>query len=147
MSAHSNLNVMTPGYWMLFGIAADGVYSKAKVIQVDSALGIAITDPGSQFSTINTAASLQIQATSPAGITKNFSATGLPDGLSIHGATGLISGTDDTQRRVQRSCDRDREQSDGDPDLLMDRAADQYGQRDDPARMVAGHSRIQTSHR
>ena len=93
VSAHSNLNVMTPGYWMLFGIAADGVYSKAKVIQVDSALGIAITDPGSQFSTINTAASLQIQATSPAGITKNFSASGLPDGLTIHGATGLISGT------------------------------------------------------
>lgn len=93
LTAHANPNVMTPGYWMLFGIAADGVYSQAKVIQVDPALGVTITDPGAQFSTINTAASLQIQATSPAGTTKTFSATGLPDGLSIHPSTGLISGT------------------------------------------------------
>ncbi|MCP5556200.1 MAG: DUF1929 domain-containing protein [Verrucomicrobiaceae bacterium] len=93
LTAHANLNVMTPGYWMLFGIAADGVYSQAKVIQVDPALGVTITDPGAQFSTINTAASLQMQATSPAGTTKTFSATGLPDGLSIHPSTGLISGT------------------------------------------------------
>lgn len=93
LTAHANLNVLTPGYWMLFGIAADGVYSQAKVIQVDAALGLTISDPGSQFSTINTAVSLQMQATSPPGTTKVFSATGLPDGLSIHSATGLISGT------------------------------------------------------
>ncbi len=32
--AHPNPNVMMPGYWMLFGIDADGVYSEAQIFRV-----------------------------------------------------------------------------------------------------------------
>jgi hypothetical protein len=41
----------------------------------------------------DSAASLQVQATNSSGGTLSFSATGLPPGLSINTATGLISGT------------------------------------------------------
>ncbi|MEM1293739.1 MAG: LamG-like jellyroll fold domain-containing protein [Verrucomicrobiota bacterium] len=32
--AHPNENVMIPGYWMLFGVQANGAYSEAKIIHV-----------------------------------------------------------------------------------------------------------------
>ncbi|GAA5481528.1 PA14 domain-containing protein [Haloferula sargassicola] len=32
--AHPNANVMVPGYWMLFGLDENGVYSKAKILHV-----------------------------------------------------------------------------------------------------------------
>ena len=52
-----------------------------------------VTNPGAQTSTVNTAASLQIQATDPQGDALTYSATGLPAGLSINSGSGLISGT------------------------------------------------------
>ena len=55
---------------------------------------VTVTAPGSQSTTVNTAASLQIQASdSASGQTLTYSATGLPTGLSINSSTGLISGT------------------------------------------------------
>ncbi|MFG2667056.1 putative Ig domain-containing protein [Streptomyces sp. NPDC048387] len=55
---------------------------------------VTVSNPGSRTSTVNTAASLQIQATDSAGgQTLTYSATGLPPGLSISSSTGLISGT------------------------------------------------------
>ena len=55
---------------------------------------VTVTNPGSQTSTVGTAASLQIHATdSASGQTLTYSATGLPAGLSINSSTGLISGT------------------------------------------------------
>jgi endo-1,4-beta-xylanase len=55
---------------------------------------VTVTNPGSQTSTVGTAASVQIQATdSGSGQTLTYSATGLPAGLSISSSTGLISGT------------------------------------------------------
>ncbi|MER5730658.1 putative Ig domain-containing protein [Streptomyces sp. NPDC002138] len=58
---------------------------------------VTVTNPGSRSSTVNTAASLQIQATDSAGgQTLTYSATGLPPGLSINSSTGLISGTPTT---------------------------------------------------
>lgn len=35
--AHPNVNVMVPGYWMIFGLDANGVHSKAKIVQVTKA--------------------------------------------------------------------------------------------------------------
>jgi hypothetical protein len=58
---------------------------------------VSVGNPGSQTSTVGTAASLQIGATdSASGQTLTYSATGLPSGLSINSSTGLISGTPTT---------------------------------------------------
>jgi subtilase family serine protease len=55
---------------------------------------VTVTNPGNQTGTVGTAVSLQIQASdSASGQTLTYSATGLPQGLSINPATGLISGT------------------------------------------------------
>ncbi|MEZ0109638.1 hypothetical protein ABH920_003652 [Catenulispora sp. EB89] len=56
--------------------------------------GVTVTSPGNQTTTLNTAANLQIQASdSASGQTLTYSATGLPTGLSINAASGLITGT------------------------------------------------------
>ncbi len=57
---------------------------------------VTVTNPGAQTSTVNTADSLQIQASSTGGGALTYSATGLPAGLSINASTGLISGTPTT---------------------------------------------------
>lgn len=56
-----------------------------------------MTNPGTQTGTVGTAASLQVTATDLAsGQSLTYSASGLPAGLSINSATGLISGTPTT---------------------------------------------------
>ena len=58
---------------------------------------VTVANPGSQTSTVGTAASLQVSGTdSASGQTLSYSATGLPAGLSINSSTGLISGTPTT---------------------------------------------------
>ncbi|HTU72333.1 MAG TPA: cellulose binding domain-containing protein [Trebonia sp.] len=58
---------------------------------------VTVTNPGSQTGTVGTAASLQAKASdSGSGQTLTYSASGLPAGLSINSATGLISGTPTT---------------------------------------------------
>ena len=55
---------------------------------------VTVTNPGSQASTVGSAASAAISAAdSASGQTLTYSATGLPAGLSINATTGLISGT------------------------------------------------------
>ncbi|MEV7343970.1 M4 family metallopeptidase [Streptomyces sp. NPDC093544] len=57
--------------------------------------GVSVTNPGSQSSTVGTAVSLQVAASSTNGGTLTYAATGLPTGLSIS-STGAISGTPTT---------------------------------------------------
>jgi hypothetical protein len=58
---------------------------------------VTVTSPGNQSGTAGTAASLQISASdSASGQTLTYTATGLPAGLSINSATGLITGTPTT---------------------------------------------------
>jgi len=58
---------------------------------------VTVTNPGTQTSTVGTAASLQVHASdSASGQTLTYSSTGLPAGLSINSASGLISGTPTT---------------------------------------------------
>ena len=58
---------------------------------------VTVTSPGSQTSTVGTAASLQVDASdSASGQTLTYTASGLPAGLSINSSTGLISGTPTT---------------------------------------------------
>ncbi|MGW0769323.1 M4 family metallopeptidase [Streptomyces sp. NPDC002676] len=58
--------------------------------------GVTVTNPGNQSSTVGTAVSLQIQASSTNAGALTYSATGLPAGLSINSSTGLITGTPTT---------------------------------------------------
>ena len=58
---------------------------------------VTVTTPSNQTTAVNTAASLQVQASdSASGQTLTYSATGLPACLSINSSTGLISGTPTT---------------------------------------------------
>ena len=42
LSPHNNRNVMNPGYWMLFGINADGVPTRSRVILVSNAATVPV---------------------------------------------------------------------------------------------------------
>ncbi|MEU2468850.1 M4 family metallopeptidase [Streptomyces sp. NPDC012486] len=55
--------------------------------------GVTVTNPGSQASAVGTPVSLQVQASSTNSGSLNYSASGLPAGLSINASTGIISGT------------------------------------------------------
>jgi hypothetical protein len=59
---------------------------------VDGNLPPVWTDPGPQSSAEGTNVSLQLTATDPEATSPSYSATGLPPGLSIDGASGLVSG-------------------------------------------------------
>ncbi len=54
---------------------------------------VSVTNPGTQSTVVNTAASLQIHATDSVASTLTYKASGLPAGLAINASTGLISGT------------------------------------------------------
>jgi Putative Ig domain./Immune inhibitor A peptidase M6. len=57
---------------------------------------VTVTNPGSQSSTVGTAVSLQISASSTNTGSLSYAATGLPTGLSINSSTGAITGTPTT---------------------------------------------------
>ncbi|MEV5959266.1 M4 family metallopeptidase, partial [Streptomyces sp. NPDC051987] len=58
--------------------------------------GVTVTNPGSQSSTVGTAVSLQVSASSTNSGSLTYAATGLPTGLSINSSTGAITGTPTT---------------------------------------------------
>ncbi|MEY9968026.1 hypothetical protein ABIA33_006106 [Streptacidiphilus sp. MAP12-16] len=63
---------------------------------VNAATGntVTVTNPGSQSGTVGSAVNLQIHASdSASGQTLSYSANGLPGGLTLNSATGLITGT------------------------------------------------------
>ncbi len=93
ITAQSNRNVLTPGYWMLFALNSASAHSVARIIQVTADNAPTITNPGDQLTSQNAAASLQIVASAPSGGALTYTASGLPAGLGIASATGLISGT------------------------------------------------------
>ncbi len=93
ITSHSSLNVMTPGYWMLFGLNAAGVHSISKIILVDATTSVDVVPPGNQASYVGQSVSLPMIGSAPTGSLLTWSATGLPAGLSINSATGRITGT------------------------------------------------------
>jgi hypothetical protein len=58
--------------------------------------GVSVTNPGNQSSTVGTAVSLRISASSSNSGSLSYAASGLPAGLSINSSTGVISGTPTT---------------------------------------------------
>ncbi|MFC1418008.1 putative Ig domain-containing protein [Streptacidiphilus cavernicola] len=57
---------------------------------------VTVTNPGTRTATVGTATSLQLAAGDTAGGTVSWTASGLPAGLSVNPATGLVSGTPTT---------------------------------------------------
>ncbi len=96
LTLHSNINVMTPGYWMLFGLNPQGTPSVAKAIRV-STQGLETGPPSlkqmsDKISDQDEVINLTLVANDPDGDTLTFSATGLPQGLSLDSASGVING-------------------------------------------------------
>jgi YVTN family beta-propeller protein len=87
-----------PGMWMMFVLDDAGVPSVAKLVRVNvaGALNVSVTPvlaaPAPQASVQGSAVSLQLSATDPNGDVLAYSASGLPPGLAINPATGLIAG-------------------------------------------------------
>ena len=92
----NNENVMTPGYWMLFAVDAQGVPSIAHILRVYTSGLPWISNPGDQSGQIETPVQLQIVAGDADGDPLTYGASGLPPGLTIASGNGLISGTPDT---------------------------------------------------
>ena len=92
LTAHANKNILTPGFWMLFALNDNDVPSVAKVIQVSTQGGLKVQQPENQMIALNSVVSLAITVESEQHNSINFSATDLPEGLSINSNTGLITG-------------------------------------------------------
>ncbi len=88
-----------PGFYMLFVLDVAGVPSVAKILRMNvasdptPAITPVLTHPGDQDSEANTTVSLQLAGSDPNGDTLTYAATGLPVGLSLNPAAGLISGS------------------------------------------------------
>ncbi len=74
--------------------ASDGLYVTQTTFTWTIALpgAISIQNPGTLTNVINNVVSKQIQASTTAGLPLTYSATGLPNGLSINSQTGLDHG-------------------------------------------------------
>ena len=93
----SNPGWAVPGVYMLFGMNANGTPSIAKMVTVGGNDAPTLTPPDTQTGFLGTAVSFAVQAGANGGATVSFSAAGLPPGLSINSATGVISGSPATQ--------------------------------------------------
>jgi hypothetical protein len=81
----------TPGNYQVTATASDGTASTSQTF-VWKVAGVAMTAPANQTNTEGDPVTLQVSATTASG-TLTYSASGLPDGLSINAATGLIAGS------------------------------------------------------
>jgi hypothetical protein len=88
------LRTLEDAYGLPYAGASSTATPITDVWSTGSSNTITVTNPGNQTGSVGTASSLQISATdSAAGTSLTYSATGLPSGLAINAATGLISGT------------------------------------------------------
>ncbi|NNE69689.1 MAG: DUF1929 domain-containing protein [Rhodothermales bacterium] len=93
LTSHDNINVLTPGYWMMFAVDAAGVPSEAHWLLASPDLTLSILAVGDQVSQEGDLVSLPIDHFVPPGMQASFSAAGLPPGLGIDTSSGVISGT------------------------------------------------------
>jgi subtilase family serine protease len=83
----------TAGYDMATGLGSPNGAVLAQDLCDARATAITVTDPGDQSGVVGASVSLPIQASDATGAALTYSATGLPAGLSINSASGVISGT------------------------------------------------------
>lgn len=88
----SNPSVILPGSYMLFAMNERGVPSVAHMMHINGTEAPQLALIDSQISSVGSPVRLAVEASSPKKGELRFSARGLPEGLSIHPETGLISG-------------------------------------------------------
>jgi hypothetical protein len=86
------------GPYVVTATASDGTYSTSQtfnwtVTPVTAPAAPVLSNPGAQASFSGEDIAVQIRATAPGGYPLTYSATGLPDGLSINPFAGTIGGT------------------------------------------------------
>jgi subtilisin-like proprotein convertase family protein len=86
-------DVKMPAHWQGFRIRPRDVTTAVAPVRNTPPV---VTNPGAQTTPVSTSVSLQISATDANRDTLTYSASGLPPGLGINSATGLISGTPTT---------------------------------------------------
>jgi hypothetical protein len=95
----SNPGVLLPGAWMLFAMNGQGTPSVSRTVEVSLAGAPTVTNPGDVSWSANTAVRLAIRGTDPNGRTLGWSALGLPAGVSIDAASGLLQGAPEVRGR------------------------------------------------
>ncbi|MEJ8856026.1 discoidin domain-containing protein [Variovorax robiniae] len=89
----SNPGWALPGVYMLFAMNANGTPSVAKMVTIDGTGAPQLSAPNDQLSAVGSTLTLPVRATHAGGMTISYSADGLPEGLRIDPATGVISGS------------------------------------------------------
>lgn len=103
LTTTSNPNVLLPGYYWLFALDQNGVPSIGRTLRVETGVAPVVPfmqydQPAKQNHRPGDRVELQLQVSNQQSASPiQYSATGLPQGLTINPSTGLISGTlDDT---------------------------------------------------
>ena len=95
LTLESNLNVLVPGYWMVFGIDGNGVPSEAEILQISSNFSNqapTVNGLGNRSDFVGESVSFQVEASDPEGENLSYAASDLPPGISIDPSSGLVSG-------------------------------------------------------
>ncbi len=88
-----------PGHYLLFVLDSAGVPSVGKILRIgvagdpNPAITPTLENPGAPSTGLGGSVSLQLVAADPNGDTLRYSALGLPPGVTLNAATGLITGT------------------------------------------------------
>ncbi len=105
-----------PGYDPVTGLGTPNAVSLVAALCANS---VHLSAPGAERSTLHAAVSVHLHATDVPGSQISFAATGLPPGLKLNGATGLIGGHPSrTGRYTVRLSARDDQQAGGAASLV-----------------------------
>ena len=91
-----------PGHYLLFVLDSAGVPSVGRILRIGVAgdpnpeITPTLVNPGARSTGLGGSVSVQLVAADPNGDTLRYSALGLPPGLTLNAATGLITGTPTT---------------------------------------------------